>query len=394
MLKYYGYKATVTFGFFWPVFTLFLLHRDLSYAQIGALGSISAAMTVVGEIPTGYVADRIGRRNGLVISSALLAISVFGFVAAETFPAFAALYFVWALGLGFRSGTGDAWLYDTLERRLRDDEFTRIRGRGGSVGQVVSAASMLASGALYGLDPRFPFLVGGLLISASLPIVLSFPRNARDETADATDDASVVRTAATIRDALLQPNLRWAILYLAVFFGVVQSVDTFIQPIAVRTLHLPEAGLGPLYAGFSLVAAVGSYYADDIRRALTTRWAFVLVPALTAVLLVVPALAPIVAFPMFFVLKTTNAVMGPIASGYINDRVESSNRATLLSGAAMVYALVRLPLKPASGWLADATTPIVAVAALGVLLALCSLAAYRFGVVGPNRSQFADGSEG
>ncbi|PSQ46090.1 MFS transporter [Halobacteriales archaeon SW_6_65_15] len=385
VLKYYAYEATGTFGFFWPIFTIYLLHRDLTYAQIGLLGSISAGVTVVGEVPTGYVADRLGRRNSLAVSSVLLAVSVFGFVVAKTFPAFAVLYFVWALGLGFQSGTGDAWLYDALEDRLREGEFTRIRGRGGSVGQVVSAGSMLVSGALYSVDPRLPFLVGGLVLSGSIPVVLSFPRSASHAVED--DELGVLETATAVRETLLQPGLRWVILYLAVFFAAIQTVDTFIQPIATRTLSLPDVGLGPLYAGFSLVAAVGSYYADEIRETLTTKWAFALVPAAAAVFFVLPAVAAFVAFPMFFVTKAANAVMRPIASGYVNDRVESLNRATLLSGVALVYALVRMPLKPLAGAAADATTPIIAVAALGVLLAVASVGLHASNPFGERRSE-------
>lgn len=67
-------------------------------------------------------------------------------------------------------------------------------------------------------------------------------------------------------------------------------------------------------------------------------------------------------------MKSANAVIHPIASGYINDHAESVGRATLLSAASMVYALVRLPLKPLSGVVADVTTPITAMATLGILL--------------------------
>jgi hypothetical protein len=84
------------------------------------------------------------------------------------------------------------------------------------------------------------------------------------------------------------------------------------------------------------------------------------------VFFIVPLAVPLAAFPLFFVMKSANVVMRPIASGYINDRTESVGRATILSAASMVYALVRLPLKPLSGVVADATTPIVAMAALGV----------------------------
>ncbi|WP_227375222.1 MFS transporter [Haladaptatus halobius] len=370
VLKYYLYQATVTFGFFWPVFTVFLLHRGLSYTQIGLLGTISAAFVVLGELPTGYVGDRIGRRNGLLVGFVLLSLSLLGFVVARGFAGFVVLYVLWALGLVFHSGSDDAWLYDALESRLREDEYTRIRGRGGSVNQWVSAGTMLAAGGLYGVRPWLPFLAGGLLVACSIPVLISMPRSKHT---DEEDGLTVVETFPLIRQRLTEPPLRLFVLYVALFYGIVNAADTFIQPIATWTLGLPMAGLGPLYTGFTVVAAVASYHAGTIEELLSTRWAVLLIPGLVATFFVVPLLAPLAALPLFFTMKSARVVMAPITSGYLNDCVESVGRATLLSAASMVYALVRLPLKPLAGVVADATAPLVAVAALGGFFVLASV---------------------
>jgi hypothetical protein len=169
----------------------------------------------------------------------------------------------------------------------------------------------------------------------------------------------------------------------------------FIQPVAGYESGLSEESLGPLYAAFSIVAAVGSYYAEPIRRRLTTRWAFVVIPALTALFFVVPLLFPLAAFSTFFVMKAAKETMTPIASGYFNDRVDSLGRATLLSGLAMVYSLVRLPLKPAIGRVADATSPVVGFAALAGFFAVCSIGIYALRSVSrPSRTASMERSEG
>ncbi len=370
ILKYYLYQATVTFGFFWPVFTIFLLNRGLTYTQIGLLSSLSAGFVVIGEIPTGYVGDRIGRRNSLLVGSVLLALSLFGFIVARTFAAFAGLWVLWGLGRAFRSGSDGAWLYDALADRAEEGQYTRIRGRGGSVNQWVSAGTMLAAGGLYSLDPRLPFLAGGLLVVSSIPVLLSLP----EARGDATDDRFTVLDALPIlRRRLSEPPLRSFVLYLALFFGIISAADTFIQPIATRTLGLPITGLGPLYASFTVAAAIASYFAGDIEALLSTRWTVLLIPVLVGVFFVAPLAIPLAAFPLFFVMKSANVVMHPIASGYINEHAESVGRATILSAASMVYALVRLPIKPLSGVVADVTTPIVATAVLG--------ASFLFGAV-------------
>lgn len=374
ILKYYLYQATVTFGFFWPVFTIFLLRRGLTFTQIGLLGSVSAAFVVVGEIPTGYVGDRIGRRNSLIVSSVLLAVSLLGFVVARSFAVFVGLWILWALGLAFRSGSGDAWLYDALEARQRGEEYTAVRGRGGSINQWVSAGTMLTAGALYGFDPRLPFLAGGLLVASSIPVLLSMPET--QQTGEDDGLLPIVEALPLIRGRLTKPPLRSFVLYMALFFAIISATDEFIQPIATTTLDLPKTGLGPLYAGFTIVSAIASYYAGDIETLLSTRWSVLLIPMLVGIFFVVPLVIPNAAFALFFAMKSANVVMQSIASGYINDRLESVGRATVLSAASMMYAVVRLPLKPLGGFVADHTSPIVAVAALGGFFLLSACVVY------------------
>jgi MFS family permease len=132
--RYYLYEATDTAGFVWPVLTLFLLSRSLSFTEIATLSATMAVLVVLGEVPTGYLGDRIGRRNSLVLGRVAAVASLVGFLVVTMSPGFLVLYALWALTFTFASGTEAAWLYDTLKERLDTDEFTRVRGRGRAVG--------------------------------------------------------------------------------------------------------------------------------------------------------------------------------------------------------------------------------------------------------------------
>lgn len=366
ILKYYLYQATATFGFFWPVFTIFLLYRGLSFTEITVLNSLSAALVVLGEIPTGYVGDRIGRRNSLIASSLLYSASILGFVFAHAFHEFLILYVLWSFAQTFQSGTGDAWLYDVLKERLDESRYTHIRGRGGSVNMWVNAGTMLTAGVLYQFDPRLPFVAGGLLPALGAFVLLTLPENEQYADEDA-ETFTVFDALPVIKRSFSRPPLRSFVAYVALFFAMVLTIDNFIQPIVVDAVGFPESTLGPLYAAFSVVAGFLSYHAGRIEDALTTRWAIVLIPLVTAVALLVPLLVPLFAVPAFFVMKASRTVMSPIASGYINDHVDSVGRATVLSAASMAYAVVRVPMQPFAGWIADHTAPIIAVAALAVV---------------------------
>ena len=121
ILKYYAYKATKAVEFYRPIMYLFFLAQDLSFTQIAVLEALYNLTTLFGEIPTGYVGDRVGRRNSLLVGTALISVTLLGIGLSSSFLPLAGLYVCWSLGYNFRSGSEDAWLYDTLTDDLSED---------------------------------------------------------------------------------------------------------------------------------------------------------------------------------------------------------------------------------------------------------------------------------
>ncbi|EFW90834.1 putative sugar transporter [Haladaptatus paucihalophilus DX253] len=366
--KYYCYQATVSFGFFSPIFTLFLLYRNLDYTQIALLSALYSTLTVLGEIPTGYVGDRIGRRDSLVVSSVCMTLSILGFVVARSFPALALLYVLWTLALVFRSGSGDAWLYDYLRAELDTDRFARVRGRGMAVNRAVTVVTVLAGGVLYELDPRLPFLASGVLNGAGVVVLLTLPRNRAYAEGDDRDVLSPLDAVRVIRRHLSKPPLRSFVTYVALFFAATGAVESYVQPIATGPLGLSVELMGPLYAGFTLVSAGVSYYAGTIEEVVGLRTTTVFVPVVLCVSFVLPVFVPLLALPMFVARTGSNTLLRPLVNQYINDHSESVGRATVLSAASMAYAVLRLPLVLLGGLVADAYSPLVTVAAVGAIV--------------------------
>ena len=382
VLKYYLYRAVGGPGFIAPIYVLYLLSSGLSYAQIGAIGSIQGVVVLAGEIPTGYVGDRIGRRNSLLVAQALLTASAVGMILAGGFLAFTFSFALLSFAMTFVSGSADAWLYDILEEYLDEDRYTHVRGRGGAVGQWVTAATMIAGSLLYVVEPLYPFVAVLVMRILTFFVVRSFPKTARyadDREEDEADERlTIVDALPIIRQKLTEPPLRSFVAYMALFIGLSMPAGVYVQPITVDALRsnlgsvlasvgVPEAAsLGVLYASFTAVSAIASDRASDLEAAFGVRKALLVVPVLTAVTMVLPALAPMLAFPMFFVLRASRSVLRPISGQYVNDRIDSVGRATVLSAVSMVYSLARIPTTFASGVAADWFSPLVAVAALGV----------------------------
>ena len=404
VVKYYLYKATEAVEFYRPIMYLYLLSQGLSFTHIVIIEALYNLTTVLGEVPTGYIGDRIGRRNSLLVGSALITATLFGIALASSFLAFAGLFICWSLGYNFRSGTEDAWVYETLTDVERSDEFTSVRGRGQSIALTAGVGASLVGGYLGGIDLAYPFLAAALFTGAGLLVIATL-----DEPTTYVESGSsqlgINEAWGVVTQTVGQRRLRSFIAYYFVLFSAVTYlVFIFLQPVFesvvtdldVRlTLAIPIPGhdlpvtltiatdrvevlLGVYYAAINLVSAAITYRIGRIRRVIGLRRWFIGVPLLVggllAAMVVVPPIALIALFVGWACVEPTRVLAGQ----YVNDRIETLGRATVLSAMAMVSAVTVIPFQLGSGVISDVLSPLIALSIAGGILLVGSVAIMRW----------------
>jgi len=379
VLKYYLYKATKAVEFYRPIMYLFFLAQGLDFTQIAVLEAIYNLTTLVGEIPSGYVGDRVGRRNSLLVGTVLISVTLLGIGLAESFLTLAVLYACWSTGYNFRSGSEDAWLYDTLTDRLSEDEFARVRGRGESASLAVGAGAAIAGGYLGSIDLSYPWFVASAVTGLGAIVLLTLDEAETYEQTNA-EELSFRRTVAIVKDALTRRNIRAFVLYYYVLYAAVTYlVFVFLQPIfetVVVDLGVASARVEPLlgwfYAAYSLVGAVLSYYTGAIEERFGVRTWFLVLPFVVGAALVGMYFVPVLALPTFLVARGLSDVTRSLAGQYVNNRIDTVGRATVLSAMAMVSGLAVVPFQLGSGVVSDSVSPLFALAVAGVALVLGS----------------------
>jgi len=379
VLKYYLYKSTKAVEFYRPIMYLFFLAQGLTFTQIAILEAIYNLTTLFGEVPTGYIGDRVGRRNSLLTGTALISLTLLGIGFSSSFWTLAALYVCWSMGYNFRSGSEDAWLYDTLTDDLSEDEFAHVRGRGESVSLAIGAGAAIAGGYLGRLDLSYPWFVAAAVTAIGVVVLLTVDE---PETYERTDTTALNfrRTLSIIRRTISQRTIRSFVLYYYVLYAAVTYlVFVFLQPIfetVVLDLGLPQSQvtslLGWFYAAYSLFGAGLSYYTGAIRARLGLRTWFLGLPFVVGGALVGMYFVPVLALPTFLLVRGLSDVTRSFAGQYINDRIETMGRATVLSAMAMVSGLAVVPFQLGSGVVSDAVSPLFALAVAGVALVVGS----------------------
>nr|WP_233265138.1 MFS transporter [Halomarina oriensis] len=366
--------ALSTLGFLIPVWVVLLDDaRGFTYTQISVLDVVFFGTILVAELPTGYLGDRIGRRNALAISSVAIGLAATAFGVAESFESFLVVYVVWGVAQTFRTGNDSAWLYDALVRYGEPESFTRVRGRGLAVFLATNAVTSVAGGYLYAMDPTYPFYATGVVNVLGGVVVATLPEAVVDDA-----DRFTLREARVALSRLAAPSLRGFLVYAALFYAVGWSVDLFVQPISLDA-GLDAVELGYLYALLVGASALASNYAGVLAERVGVARLLHGAPVVLGVAFVVLGLSPLAAVPVFLLMRVLLNVTTPVAEGYLNDRTPSLGRATVLSAFSMAVSLASIPVKLASGPLADATTLFVTIGALGVLLLVGSAVVFAVG---------------
>ncbi|MGI9608664.1 MAG: MFS transporter, partial [Acidimicrobiia bacterium] len=167
---------TLAASLIWSVNTLFLLDAGLGIGEVFAANALFSAGMVVFEIPTGVIADTMGRRVSYLASVCILSVTTVLYLAAAQAEAglvvFGAISVGMGLGFTFYSGALEAWLVDGLSAVDPDPDLDGVFARGQQVSGVAMFVGTIAGGFLGQVDLAIPFvlrvvLLGGVFLIAS-----------------------------------------------------------------------------------------------------------------------------------------------------------------------------------------------------------------------------------
>jgi MFS family permease len=240
--RFIAFRIFFNSRFYYPIFTILFLDFGLSVDQFALLNAVWAGTIVLSEVPSGALADAIGRRRLLiftgilmVVEMAIIALVPLGNVAL-VFGAFLLNRILSGLAEAAASGADEALAYDALERAGLGGQWGRVlevQMRCQSIGFILA---MVVGAAVY--DPR--------LVQQALGwIGVDAPLTQAD-------------------------TLRWPI-----YLTLVMAVLTLVTALRMTEVRDPDAGEAcagakPVAAAFRLTLAAGGWI-------LRTPWALAII---------------------------------------------------------------------------------------------------------------------
>jgi len=168
---YPWYQAASNFLPWLPVFFLFF-NQFVSLSEALRLGAIYYLAVFFLEVPSGYLADRFGRRATLLLSGLLMVLACVVFLYADSFALLLTAQVFLAGGIAFQSGSDSALLYDSLVVLSREDEYSDKEAQSQFFRMIALAASSLLGGFSGSLHLSLPYAVA--VIAAVLATLLAW----------------------------------------------------------------------------------------------------------------------------------------------------------------------------------------------------------------------------
>jgi MFS family permease len=356
---------TLAASLIWGINTIFLLDAGLSNLEAFSANAFFTAGMMLFEVPTGIVADTVGRRYSYLLGTVTLSASTLLYVLLWQIEA---PFWQWAvvsvlIGLGFTffSGAVEAWLVDALAETGFTGEMESVFGRG----QVVTGAAMLAGSVGGGFIAQqsslgVPFVLRGVILVVMFVVAFRLMHDIGFNPEKGGRPLAEMRkiASATIEYGWRVPAVKWLMVE-AFFTGGVGIYGFYaLQPYLLELYGDPQA-----YLIAGLVAAIvagaqilGGVAAPLVRRLFHRRTSALI---LTAVLGVI-ALALIGVFESFWaviglivVWSLLFAASMPIRQTYLNGLIPSQQRASILSFDSLMDSSGGVVIQPVLGRAAD-----------------------------------------
>src|SRR3989344_3349293 len=145
-------------GNIWKYTLLLIANKRIFVAILGAyyltipdvtpegIGIILLAGSLAGfifEIPSGYVSDKIGHKTALVLSRLFMLVSTLFFLFASNIIFLILGGVFMSMAHAFHSGTGSAFMHETLRGLKREKEYAKVMGKISSIGFAIPIVFMV-----------------------------------------------------------------------------------------------------------------------------------------------------------------------------------------------------------------------------------------------------------
>ncbi|OPJ57831.1 MFS transporter [Clostridium oryzae] len=336
------------------IWVLYLAYRGMSLVEIGIIESIYHMTSLLFELPTGAIADIYGKKFSVVLGRVLSIVSCVLMIVSTNFWGFALAFVLTAAGNNLNSGAAEALIYDSLKALGEESKYKIIWGKLLAAMSIAQGIAVLLGGVL--ADKRFlyAYILGGVLQLITLLSALGFYEVPIARKIDNRREGNAV--VQQLRTAVKVLRGRKFVLYIILFSALMSSLQTtvfFYSQKYFSDMNYTKTVIAVICALGSLVEAFCSKYAYVFEEKMGMRKNLIFIASLNILALWGLGALRNLAVVFFIFTEITGGIACTIFSDYVNSKIPSENRATILSFDSLCFSMFMICIFPLFGFMAD-----------------------------------------
>lgn len=347
-----------------------LAHMKLS--EIYFQEAVCVILILIIDIPTGALADLIGRKKMLIISQSFLFVDFFFFAfMSEPWHTWVA-NMLWAIGSAFRSGADKALIQESCLALGKDRSYYRkYSGKAQGLRMLLFAICAPITSWIATYDLRLPLLMSIPFLVIPLVTTFMLTEPPRDEVRELTTSEHVAQMKQGLLDTMKDKRIFWIMLYLCII-SVSSKIWFFTYNPYFEWVGLPLISFGWVFFALNVIAWISSHWGHKVEEKLgdkATVW--ILIP-LIGMPIILMSLIPIPAMALMVVFQNVvRGMYGPFFDAMSEQYLRNSTRATVLSVQSSITSAVGSIGLFGFSLLVKSTELLTSLLTLGIITLVC-----------------------
>ena len=252
--------------FYYAISILFLNGtKGISLSEIALLSSIYAGTSILAQIPSALITDRIGLKKSMIIGNLCCLLWGIIYLVAPTFNLILWGDIFCAFGFALKGAAESPFIYSSLKRSGRVSDFSKVEGRGSSFYFIAEAIACVAAGYLYSINAYLPLIFSCVctLIATILAFYSKSIKNLKD--ASLTPKERKDELIGGFKFIFKSKRLHALLIFASLFYGILALASLYIKTF-LNHLNISSTLFGYIFAAASITASVGSLVPEKINK--------------------------------------------------------------------------------------------------------------------------------
>jgi MFS family permease len=332
-----------------PVWIM-LLRERIGVEGVAIYLAVGFVTQLILELPTGALADLIGRKKTVILAYIVDAVQYIGMAFATTLPQFILLSIVSGTAEALRSGSLEAIVYDSLKQDKREGDYKKVMSAQGIRFQLGLMISTALGGFMGSYWEPLPYIATGLLLFISAGVAIGFVEPVID-----SEKFGLRNYLRQIKwgviEAFKTKDHREISLYYIVVGGISWMCATYFNDSMLIDLGFAAEQRGVIAAGLRLVNILLLYKVLTNEKIFNFRRTILFFPILMSFALL-PGwwLSGYWGVPFVGMAMMSSTARWIILGEYTNAAYSSKYRATAISTLSMAIGLIYAIGVLGAGW--------------------------------------------